>query len=151
MKKFKFKYEAVEKVRKNREQEMLRALVRAQESLKSEKKTKEKLMKELDKSLTRREELGVVPVGPHAFQIEDDYIVGTKQRALKIDQAIFRTSKAVEKAMKNYLLSKRQSRTMEVLKEKSSAEYKDIKRKNEQKELDNFYIMRFRFREKGGA
>lgn len=148
MKKFKFRFEAVEKVRKSREQDTLRALAKAQDVLRMEKNKKEKLKSELEKSLMRRERLGMDPVGPSAFKTEEDFILGAKQRILQNEQAILRATKSVEKAMKNYLSARRLTRMMEVLREKALAAYRDEQRKIEQKRLDDLYTMRFRLQQK---
>ena len=144
MKKFSFKFEAVLKQRKIREEDALRALGDAQRAYQEEVSAKSSLLSILDRSLRRREELGGDAVPVLAFQLEEDYIRGTKQRLVRADQAILRASKAVEKALRAYLNARKQSRTIEILREKAYEQYRREKAKLEQKRQDDLTVMRTR-------
>jgi flagellar export protein FliJ len=130
-----------------REEEALRALGAAQRAYQQELAHKARLLQQLEDSLIRRESLGIEPVGPVAFQLEQDFIVGTKQRLIKADQAILRASKAVEKALRAYLAARRQTKMMDTLREKDFVEWRKAAAKREQLEMDDLSIMRARFRE----
>lgn len=151
MKRFRFQFETVLKARKSREEDMLRALGAAQQAYQSELRAKGALLSDLDLSLKRRETLGIEPVGPLAFRLEEDFISGQKQRLTRADQAILRASRGVEKALRGYLHARRQTRMIEVLREKAFEEYKKARAKTEQKQLDDMIVMRARLREEISA
>jgi flagellar export protein FliJ len=142
MKKFRFKFESVLKIRQTREEEVLRALGAAQRSYQEELSEKSKILSELDEAFKRREKLGSEAVTINAFQIEQNYITGTKQRIIRQDQAIVRASRSVEKALRAYLFARRQTRMIEILREKDFVEFKKAVAKKEQKELDELSAMR---------
>lgn len=144
MRKFHFKLETVLKVRKSKEEDALRNLALTQQHLQTRISEKLKLTLDLKNALERREKLGNEPVVNSVFIIENDFISGTKQRIIQAEQAIWRANKFVEKAMRQYLHCRRQSKTIETLKEKAYQEYKDAANKYEQKQLDNLYLMRAR-------
>ena len=121
---------------------MLRALGAAQRSYQEELEEKKQILAQLDLALKRREKLGVEATGIHAFQIEQNFITGTKQRIIRQDQAIVRASRTVEKTLRAYLAARRQTRTIEILREKDFAEFKKAVAKKEQKELDDLSGMR---------
>lgn len=143
--KFRFKLESVEKVRRSKEQEFMRALAVAQSRYHQALNFKMQLLSSLEKSLIRREELANSAQSILAYQVENEFISGTKQRIMQADQFILKAKKNVEKALKEYLAARRQTRAIEVLREKAFEEFKIESRKREQKELDDLYVMRSRF------
>lgn len=150
MKRFQFKFAPILKQRKTREEQALRALGDAQRAYQEELHRKQKLLFDLEQALVRREALGSSePVGALAFRLEEDFIQGTKARMKRQDQAIVRASKIVSKALRDYLVARKQTRMMEVLKEKAYAEYRRELAKREQKQLDDLSVMRARFRGTG--
>lgn len=148
MKKFKFEFSAVLELRKTQEKECLRNLARAQEQLQIEISKKEMLLQQLGKALERREAYGKPAARISIVQGEDDFIVGTKQRIIFSDQAIFRANKEVSKALRVYLAAKKKSLVMETLLEKAKLEYKKEASRYEQKTYDDINIMRNRLKEK---
>lgn len=120
----------------------LRALGEAQRVFQSAVARKQAFSRELENALIRRERLGEQPIGAQAFLLENDFISGTKQRIIQSEQAIFRASKGVEKALRNYLHARRQTRAIEVLREKHFAEFKKELAKQEQKRVEDLYVMR---------
>jgi flagellar export protein FliJ len=144
MKKFNFKFDAVLQVRKIREREFLRQLSRTQRAHQEELRKKAQLVLQLENSLGRRENLGSVSEDISSFHLEDNFIIGTKQRITQADNSILRASKAVERALQTYLLAKRQSKVIETLLEKAQQEHRRALRKKEEKELDEMIIMRTR-------
>lgn len=143
-KKFRFRLEAVEKVRRAKEQEALRGLATAQSKYQDALKHKQDLMEETEEALKRREGLAGKSQPVLAYQLENEFINGNKMRILQADQAIFRARKFVEKALKEVILAKRAVKAIEKLREKAFAEFKVAMRKKEQKELEELYVSRQR-------
>lgn len=127
-----------------REQDALRALASAQRALQAVRERKAALMAELEQALIRRENLGKEPVSGVAFQLEGNFISGTKQRIVQTEHAIQKAVRGVEKALRAYLGARKQTRTMEVMREKAFEEFKRQLKKHEQKELNDLYVMRAR-------
>lgn len=143
MKRFKFKFEAVLKVRESREENALRTLGQAQQAYQIELGVKADLLSKLKNALERREALGIEAIGIDSFQLEQIFITGTKQRIVRQDQAIMRASRTVEKALRAYMITRKETRMIEVLREKEFTEFKKAMKKKEQKELDELSSMRF--------
>ena len=146
MRKFQFQFAVVLKQRKAREEDALRALGGAQRAYQEEISRKRKLLRDLEQSLIRREELGRVAAPPLAFQLESEFISGQKARITRQDQAIVRASRAVEKALRAFLIARRQTRTMELLREKAYAKYRKARSKWEQRLQDDMTVMRARLK-----
>jgi len=149
MKKFHFKYETVDKVRKGREKEAMRLLGLAQRILEDAKNRKLALEEDLRQSYARRQEFCEKADTVSPLQMEDDFIEGTKIRITQAGQAIQRASRGVEKVMKIYLHARKQVKVMDILREKHFAEYKKDVSKREQRSLDDLYVMRDRLRRVG--
>jgi flagellar FliJ protein len=79
--------------------------------------------------------------------LESDFIAGQKIRIVQAEVAIQRSKRAVEKALRNYLHAKRQTRVIEMIREKRFAEYKLERAKHLQKEMDDVSTMRNRLRQ----
>ena len=138
--KFRFRLEAVERVRRAKEQEALRALALAQGKYHDALDAKRLLLEGNERSLLRREALAKTIQPVLAYQIEIEFIYGNRQRVVASDQVIFRARKFVEKALREVILAKRQVRAIELLREKAFAEYKTALRKREQKEMEKVYV-----------
>lgn len=141
-KKFRFRLETVEKVRRATEQEMLRALASAQSKYQEALRAKQTLMEETEAALVRRESLAGISQPVLAYQLENEFITGNKQRMIQADQAIFRARKFVEKALREVLVAKRALKAIEMLREKAFAEFKIEVNKKEQKDLEELYVTR---------
>ncbi len=152
MKKFRFKFDSVLKVRKSEEESALRALGAAQRAHQEELRKKEKVAKDLSNALLRRENLGTestrTPIDILPFRMENEFITGLKQRLIQADHAIMRASRGVEKALRAFLIARRKTRMMETLYERDLAEFRRERAKYEQHQLDDLNIMRARFKEK---
>ena len=146
MKKFQFQFETLEKVRRTRENEALRVLSEAQAAHARAIGYKRSLLEGLEKGLQRRELLGQTPTRIEAFLVEGDFITGQKARIVQADQSIMKAKRGVEKALRSYLQARRQTRMIEMLREKAFVEYKAKKAKYEQKQMDDLTIMRNRLR-----
>jgi flagellar FliJ protein len=154
MRRFRFRFSAVERVRKIREDEALRAFGLAQQVLGSAQARKEHLQAELADAMLRRERLGITLAVPASlFALETDYIMGHRQRLVQQEQAITRARRGVEKALRAYLLARRQTRVIERLRERDQEEFRRELSKREQKVLDDQTSMRFGLasRMEGGA
>ena len=144
MAKFRFRLQSLLGYRKQREEEALRALGGAQRAYQAALNAKAGLLVELEDALVRRERLGEEAVSIEAFRIEQSFIVGTRQRIVQSEQAIFRATKAVEKALRAYLGARKQSRMLETIRDKDYAKFRKDLADREQKRIDDFMIMRHR-------
>ncbi len=142
MKRFRFPLESLLQARRLSEAEASRGLAEAQKKLQIEIEIKRALQSQLDQSLNERSDMGRFPTPASGFQFVQNYIIGTKQRIMKSDQAIFRANRGVEKAMRLYLQAKRLTRMIETLKDRALADFKFGLKKAEQKEQDELTIMR---------
>ena len=139
---FRFRLEAVERVRKAKEQEALRALSSAQAKYQEALQAKRTLLDETSRAFDRRASLANTAQPVLAYQIENEFITGNQQRMTQSDQAIFRARKFVEKALRDMIFAKRAVRAIELLREKAYAEYKTALRKREQKAMEEVYVSR---------
>jgi len=143
MRKFRFRFAAVEKVRKIREDEALRALGQAQKQVQIAQEKKMQLESEVMNASLRRERLGVEgAVSASLFALENDYITGNRQRIIWQEQAILRAKRGAEKALRAYLLARRHTHVIERLKERDLEQFKKERAKQEQKNLDDITSMR---------
>lgn len=140
--KFKFRLEAVERVRRAKEQDALRALAYAQARYQETLQIKHRLMVETETALARREALAKTAQPVLSYQLENEFITGNKQRILQSDQAITRARKFVEKALREVITAKRALKGIELLREKAFLEFKTALRKKEQKDLEEIYTSR---------
>lgn len=147
MERFKFKFSAVLQVKKSKEEDALRLLSVAQRAYQIELQKKRFLIAELNKSLQRRDDLASAPNRSSLFNSENDYISGTKQKLIQADHTIMKASRGIEKALRTYLISKKQTRVIETLYDQAHFEYRKKRVKQEQKQLDDLMLMRARFKE----
>lgn len=142
MKRFKFRLEAVEKVRKRGEEEALRVLGDARRRLQEVIEQGEALKKALDASLERRELLGKNPVSAAEFAIEEGFISGTKLRIANLTHAFAKAQRGVEKATRFYLHARRQLHVITTLREREHEAFRKDQLKREQKAIDEMVVMR---------
>jgi|GEM_PF-399294 len=147
MKKFRFQFETLEKVRRQQQDVAMRVLAEAQRVYQAALAHKAALKQQLEDSLLRRELLGKEPTSGVVFRTETDFVAGTKQRIIHADQGIFRATKGVEKALRAYLLTRRATKMMETLREKAYLDWKKERARYEQKQLEELYVMRNRLSE----
>jgi len=136
---FRFRLEAVEKVRRIKEEEALRGLASAQAKYHETLRAKQRILEANDHALARRDALAGTPQPVLAFQIENEFISGNRQRLVQADHAILRSRKFVEKALREVIMAKRALRAIELLREKAYAEFKTELRKREQKSMEELY------------
>jgi flagellar FliJ protein len=142
LKKFRFKLEAILKHRKRLEDEALRVLGAAQSEHQARVAAKYALIGEIERAMLRKENLGKNPVTINQFLLEQDFIDGGKMRVLIADRGIQRASRAVEKALRAYLDSRKQSQMIEKVREQHFAAFKKELARKEQSQLDDLTVMR---------
>jgi flagellar export protein FliJ len=147
MKRFKFRFETVERFRKTKESEALRALASVQTHYQTALAFKNGLIEQQNQARIRLEMLGKENSNFQsviAFQLESQFISGNTQRLIKADQWIFRAKRAVEKSLRFYLHARKQLKMIETLRERDFSEFKKQMAKKEQKDLDELNTMRAR-------
>ena len=150
MKRFKFRLEAVEKVRKRKEDEALQALARARADFQSAIQKKSTIEAALADALSRRESLANQAVCADAFAIEEAFISGSRIRIRQADVQIHRAGRVVERAMRAYLHARRDSTVIETIKENDLQDFKKQQARAEMKEMDDLSSIRSA-RERVGA
>jgi flagellar export protein FliJ len=151
MRRFRFKLEAVEKIRKNREKGALRELAGAQRALQNEKQRKLELESLLHQAHQRRVDLSHATTTREDLAVEDNFIQGTKLRIRHTEMAITRATRQVEKCIAFYLHCRKEWKMIDKLREKALQDFKEQERKREAKALDDLYIMRRTLEEEGNA
>lgn len=142
MKRFKFRLEAVEKVRKRNEEDAMRVLADARRRLSELVTQGEKLTTALDAAAARKEDLGRNTVNSAQFAIEEDFIAGTKLRIAQLAPAVSRAKNGVEKATRFFLHARRQLHVITRLRERDLEAFNREQSKREQKEIDEMVVMR---------
>ena len=142
MKRFKFRLEAVEKVRKRNEEEAMRVLADARRRLGELLSQGEKLTSALDAAAARKQALTKNISNSAQFAIEEDFIAGTKLRIAQLAQSVSRAQRGVEKATRFFLHARRQLHVITTLKERELDAFKREQSKREQKEIDDMVVMR---------
>jgi len=142
MKRFKFRLEAVEKVRKRKEEEALQALARARTELQSALDRKNSFEQSLSDSLSRRESLANQAVCSDAFAIEEAFISGTRVRIRQVEVQIHRAARVVERATRAYMHARRDTSVIETIKENDLHEFKKQQARTEMKEMDDLSSIR---------
>lgn len=151
MKRFRFQFATLEKVRKAREDEAVKALAEAQAAQREIVQERGRQISILEQALIRREELGREAVSAMAFEMETLFILGTKQRVGQADHAIQRSQKRIEKCMRAFLDARRRTRMVEVLREKALERFKKDQARHEQKTQDDLYVMRAQIKQAASA
>ncbi|MGK5089257.1 flagellar export protein FliJ [Bdellovibrionota bacterium FG-2] len=147
MKKFRFTFDSILTFRKTLEESSLRKLGEAQRVFQAQLAQKKELENILKDALERRQNLGIDPIGVFAFQLEQNFIVGTKQRIIQAEAAIVRANRGVEKALRSFLMARRETRKLELLYEKQFVQFKKERTRREQMDQDDLSVMRNHFKE----
>ncbi len=142
MKRFKFRLEAVETIRKRREEDALLELSRAKSELQSILDRKAALESDLSDALSRRESLGITPVGADAFAMEEAFISGLKRRIRQAEQHAQRAARFVERATRIFLHARRDLHVIETLREREQEEFRREQGRMEMKEADELSSLR---------
>lgn len=144
MAKFKFKLETVEKVRLQKEQKMLEELSVSQRNYQEKINAKKDLLAKKQASFLQKNELVSRDSSINDIRMLEDYIFGLKHHIVRADQAIIRSRRFLDQAMRNYIFARRERMMVDRLKEKAMEEFKIEKSRAEQKALDDLITMRAR-------
>ena len=144
MAKFKFQLESVEKVRLQKEQKMLEELSLNQRAYQEKITAKKVLLAKKQNAFVSKNELISRAVSVTEIMLIEDYITGLKQQIIRADQAIIRSRRFLDQAMKHYIHARRERMMIDRLKEKALEEFKLFENRLEQKNLDDLITMRAR-------
>ena len=144
MAKFNFKLDAVEKVRTQKEQKMLEELSTAQRNYQQKIEEKKAVLSKKQVAFKSKNELATRDANVNEIRLLEDYITGLNQQIVRADQAIVRSRRFLDQAMRNYIISRRERMMVDQLKEKALAEFKIEQYRLEQKRLDDLITMRSR-------
>ena len=144
MAKFKFQLETVEKVRTQKEQKMLEELSLNQRAYQEKIASKRVLLDKKQNMFVQKNEMMSRDANINEIRLIEDYITGLKQQIIRADQAIIRSRRFLEQAMRHYILARRERMMIDRLKEKAQEEFKVEQARLEQKQLDDLITMRSR-------
>ena len=144
MAKFKFQLETVEKVRLQKEQKMLEELSVSQRAYQEKIAAKKTLLDKKQSAFIEKNELVSKDSSINSIRLVEDYITGLKQSIIRADQAIVRSRRFLDQAMRHYILARRERMMIDRLKEKALEEFKITQSRLEQKQLDDLITMRTR-------
>ena len=144
MAKFKFHLESVEKVRTQKEQKMLEELSLCQRAYQEKINAKKDLLSKKQSAFLQKNELASRDSSINEIRLAEDYIVGLKQYIIRADQAIIRSRRFLDQAMRQYITARRERMMIDRLKEKAMEEFKIEQSRLEQKGLDDLITMRAR-------
>ena len=142
MKRFKFRLEAVETIRKRKEEDALQLLARARGELQTAIDRRNSLSSALAQALDRRAALANSAVSPDVFAVEEAFISGTKVRIQHAEIQIHRANRIVERATRAYLHARRDTTVIEKIKESDLQEFKKERSRAEMKEADELSSIR---------
>jgi flagellar FliJ protein len=144
MAKFKFQLESVEKVRMQKEQKMLEELSLCQRAYQEKITHKKEILTKKQNAFLSKNELVSRDASINEIRLLEDYIVGLKQQIIRADQAIIRSRRFLEQAMRTYIFARRERMMIDRLKEKALEEFKLEEARLSQKNLDDLITMRAR-------
>jgi flagellar export protein FliJ len=151
MRRFQFRLEAVERHRKQQEQDKQLALARRMETVRAtEARLMDMDMKEVQ---ARREfsELGSPGSDrkPSDFWMLDQFIRGQKLRRVDAKQQLEIDEQAAGLAYREFLNARQQKKIMEKLREKKMGQYREEVRRHDTRLQDEQYVTRNRLRSGG--
>jgi len=144
MAKFKFQLESVEKVRTQKEQKMLEALSASQRDYLEKINAKRSLLERKQSAFEKKNELASRDASINEIRLSEDFITGLKSQIIKADQAIIRSRRFLDQAMRNYIVARKERMMIDRLKEKALEEFKVEQSRLEQRKLDDLITMRAR-------
>ncbi len=144
MAKFKFKLEAVEMIRTQKEQKMLEELSHAQRVYQQKIDDKKAVLAKKQDSFVKKNELVSRDASINEIRLLEDYIIGLNQSIIRADQAIIRARRFLDQGMRNYILARRERMMVDQLKDKAKEEFRIEQARLEQKQLDDLITMRAR-------
>ena len=150
MKRFKFRLEAVETLRKRKEQDALQVLGRARQELQLSVNRKTQLEETLAETLLRRENLTINSATSDEFAIIEQFIAGTRVRIRQAEQHATRALRIVERATRGYMHARRDCMVIDTIRENDFQEFRKERNRAEMKEMDDLSSIRVA-RERGEA
>lgn len=140
MKNYKFSLESVLQIRSNEEKEVLEEFVRLQNRLYEEYREKEDLEKELNRYLEARTSRRNI----QELMMENLYKTDLESKIKLQDEIIDKRKIEVEEARGRLQIAQKDKKIMEKLKEKDLEDYLLELNKKNQKEMDEFAVLRFK-------
>ncbi len=144
MAKFKFKLDSVERVRLQTEQKKLEELSLCQRTYQEKIAHKKAILGKKQNAFVSKNELVSKDASINEIRLLEDYIVGLNHQVIRADQAIIRSRRFLDQAMRHYILARRERMMIDRLKEKAMEEFKISEARLEQKNLDDLITMRSR-------
>lgn len=143
-KRFRFRLEAVLKIRKWKEQEALRSLGAAQRKYSEIQQLRLAMQNRRDEwNKKRSAELGTKSFSVAESHAVQSFLDGCVVRERQFEHKLQHAKKQIEKALRNYLSAKKALKSIEKIKEKSFEEFKVQQRKIEAKRQDDFQTTRW--------
>ncbi len=140
MKNYKFSLESVLKVRKNEEKNVLETFVGAQNRLIAEETQKEKYQEEMDTWLERR----VSSRDIQSLMMENLYKLDLEKKIKKQEILVEEKRQELEEVRVKLQAAQKDKKIIEKLKEKNLEDYKTELSKKNQKEIDEFAVLRYK-------
>ena len=140
MKNYKFSLESVLQIRSNEEKEVLEEFVSFQNRLYEEYREKEDLEKELNRYLEARTSRRNI----QELMMENLYKTDLESKIKLQDEIIDKRKIEVEEARGRLQIAQKDKKIMEKLKEKDLEDYLLELNKKNQKEMDEFAVLRFK-------
>ncbi len=123
---------------------MLEELSVCQRNYQEKIAAKRALLDKKQNSFTRKNEMISRDSSINEISLLEDYIVGLKVQIIRADQAIIRSRRFLDQAMRKYIQARRERMMIDRLKEKAIEEFKLEQSRLEQKNLDDLITMRAR-------
>ena len=142
MKRFRFEFDSLLRVRRAQESHILGALQSAQQDYQSALKFKAEIQEGLHKADVRQASFGAEIVTMELFHREAYHLVSLRRRRTLADQRILKASRVLERAMRAYQLIKKKIKMLETLEEKKSAAYRLELNRQERRLADDLTLMR---------
>lgn len=144
MAKFKFKLDSVEKVRLQTEQKKLEELSLCQRTYQEKISHKKSLLSKKQASFLNKSDLVSRDASINDIRLLEDFITGLNHQLVRADQAIIRSRRFLDQAMRQYIAARRERMMIDRLKEKALEEFKIGEARLAQKNLDDLITMRSR-------
>ena len=144
MAKFKFQLETVEKVRIQKEQKMLEEMSVSQRNYQEKIAQKRALLDKKQTAFVQKNELMSRDASVNEVRLIEEFITGLNQNIVRADQAIIRSRRFLEQAMRHYVVARRERMMIDRLKEKAMDDFKVEQSRLEAKQLDDLITMRAR-------
>ncbi|MBN22287.1 MAG: hypothetical protein CL678_13480 [Bdellovibrionaceae bacterium] len=147
MKKFKFRFSAVEKIRITQEKEALKKLADAQKKFYDLVAIKDKYRDEISQSYERKKTIEKRDFNSSEIYLEETFVLGNKYRSLINDFSIEKANKVLRNKMTEFIECRQKKEMIQKIKEKDKENFNIQVTKKEQKEVDDINVMRRKMRE----